>query len=214
MPLPKWKMVENERQRQRVCVVCGAPFRVAQPSNKRRTCSAPCHGETISRRFRGTQQAAATVAKRSLALRAWNADHPEQRKARVEAAARGAAEWLANPANAARIAEKNEISRQLMHAINRRNASTVKIIMRRAARELRAETDYCAVFADVQARLRRELPYDGPKEGSDYAEYLHNLGRATAAHPMCQEILGSFMRQAIPRITKEVRAAAEISGEP
>ena len=210
MPLPKWQMEENARKCRRTCEVCGAPFRVKYPSTKTRTCSAKCFGKLNSALQTGRKQSPETSAKRSASLAAWNERNPDASRARIEAATSAYAAWLADPANAERIAENAEISRQLMRTINEKHGETSKIILKRAHQELRAETDYCAVFAEVQEMLRRELPYDGPKEGSDYADYLQKLGRATVAHPRCQEIVSSYMSEAIPRISRDVRTAQGI----
>lgn len=78
-------------------------------------------------------------------------------------------------------------------------------IMKKAQEALHTETDYNLVFADAQARLRREMPYDGPLEGSDYMEYLGKIGRATASSPECRQLSDTFMSEALPRFAAEWR---------
>lgn len=84
-----------------------------------------------------------------------------------------------------------------------RKAKASKWIMKQAQGALHAETDYDEVYAEVQARLRRECPYDGPPTGEDYMDYLRKLGRDVVNSPECRELADSFMAKAIPRFAAE-----------
>jgi len=84
----------------------------------------------------------------------------------------------------------------------RRKAIAVQWIMKKAQEAFHAETEYNAVYAEVQARLRREMPYDGPQEGSDYMDYLQMLGRAVTCSPECRTIADTFLSEAISRFAK------------
>jgi hypothetical protein len=86
-----------------------------------------------------------------------------------------------------------------------RKRLAAKWIMKRAQEALHTETDYNEVYAMVQARLRREMPYDGPAESADYYEYCSKLGRAVTLSPECREIADSFLAEAIPRFAAEWR---------
>lgn len=88
---------------------------------------------------------------------------------------------------------------------NAKRSAAAAWIMKRAQAALHTETNYDAVYADVQARLRREMPYDGPKNESDYYDYLKNLGKATVSHPECRSIADHFMAEAIPRFSAQWR---------
>ena len=89
-------------------------------------------------------------------------------------------------------------------AIARKNAAS-KWIMKKSAEAMRLETDYNEVYATVQARLRAEMPYDGPQDGSEYMDYLQRLGTAVVSSPECREIADRFMSEAIPRFAKAWR---------
>jgi hypothetical protein len=84
-----------------------------------------------------------------------------------------------------------------------KKAAACKWIMTQAQEALHTETDYNLVYTEVQARLRREMPYDGPQEGSDYMEYLRKLGLATVSSPECRSIADAFLSEAIPRFAAE-----------
>lgn len=86
-------------------------------------------------------------------------------------------------------------------AVGRKNEAS-QWILKKANEALRLETDYNATYAEVQARLRREMPYDGPQDGSEYMDYLQKLGRAVVMSPECREIADSFLSEAIPRFGK------------
>jgi hypothetical protein len=78
-------------------------------------------------------------------------------------------------------------------------------IMKRAQEAMHAETEYNAVFAEVQEQLRRETPYDGPQGAGDYLEYCQKIGTATVNDPRCRAIADAFMSEAIPRFSAEWR---------
>ncbi len=78
-------------------------------------------------------------------------------------------------------------------------AKAAKWIMKKAQEALHTETDYDERYAEIQAQLRREMPYDGPLETSDYYDYLQKLGKATVNHPELRELADTFMSEAIPR---------------
>ena len=81
-----------------------------------------------------------------------------------------------------------------------------KWIMTNAMAALHAETDFDEVWNDVLARLRREIPYDGPLEGSDYMDYLAKLGKLVTADPAIRELSDGFMATAIPRFAEQWNA--------
>lgn len=75
-----------------------------------------------------------------------------------------------------------------------------KWIMKRASDAMHAETDYNETYAEVQARIRRERPFE---PGGDYYEYCKWLGAEVVNSPECREIADSFMSEAIPRFAAE-----------
>lgn len=85
----------------------------------------------------------------------------------------------------------------------RNKAAAGKWIMKKCREALLVETDYSEVFKSVQERLRAEMPYDGPKEGSDYQEYSKKLGAAVVNSPECRAIIDPFMSEAIGRFAKK-----------
>ena len=87
-----------------------------------------------------------------------------------------------------------------------------KWIMKKAQEALRTQTDYEARFAEIQAQLRREMPYDGPLGTSDYYDYLQKLGKAVANHPELRKMADDFLSEAIPhfaQIWNETKGAAK-----
>jgi len=78
-----------------------------------------------------------------------------------------------------------------------------KWIMKKAQEALHLETDYDERYADIQAQLRREMPYDGPLNNSDYFDYLRKLGQAVVKHPDLRKLQDEFMKKAIPRFSAE-----------
>jgi len=90
-----------------------------------------------------------------------------------------------------------------------KKAEAAKWIMTKAGAAMRAETDYNAVYTEVQARLRREMPYDGPQNNSDYYDYSKKLGHAVVNSPECRAIADEFMATAIPRFAKKWRGMKE-----
>ena len=90
-------------------------------------------------------------------------------------------------------------------SVARKNAAS-KWIMTKAMEALHIETDYDAVFAAELDRLRREMPYDGPQDGSDYQDYCSKIGTAVTKSPACRGIADPFMSEAIPRFSKEWQA--------
>lgn len=93
-------------------------------------------------------------------------------------------------------------------------ATANKWIMKRAWEAMMAETDYSKTYGEVQMRLRREMPYDGPQEGSDYIDYLQKLCRAIVSSPECRAIQDSFMSEAIPRFAEEWKKRKALNLEP
>lgn len=87
-------------------------------------------------------------------------------------------------------------------SIKKKNEAA-KWIMKMASRAMHTETEYDAVYKDVQERLRSDMPYDGPQGGSDYMDYLSRLGRAVTNSVECRTIADMFMAEAIPRFAKE-----------
>lgn len=93
-------------------------------------------------------------------------------------------------------------------AVARKNAAA-KWIMTKAQEALHAETNYNEVFAEVQDRLRREMPFDETGNEADYFDYLKRLGSAVVNSPECRAIADVFMAEAIPRFGREWRARSE-----
>lgn len=83
--------------------------------------------------------------------------------------------------------------------------TAAKWIMKQAQAALHTETDYNEVYAAVQAKLRREIPYDGPQGTADYFDYLRKLGSLVTNSPECREIADGFLSTAIPRFAEEWR---------
>lgn len=81
-----------------------------------------------------------------------------------------------------------------------------KWIMTKCSEEMRASTDYAAVYTETQARIRAEMPYDGPTDHAFYQEYLSKLGRAVTSDPKLRAIQDTFMADAIPRWAEAWRA--------
>lgn len=141
-------------------------------------------------------------AKRAASLKAWAEANPEAARKKKEAMAAGMRKWLSNPENAA-MAE-NETGICSKESIAKKNAAS-KWIMKKATEALRTETDYNDVFKRTMARLREEMPYDGPQTSSDYIDYLRQLGVATTNSRECREIADRFMYEAIVRFSAEYR---------
>lgn len=87
-----------------------------------------------------------------------------------------------------------------------------KWILKKANNAMHAETDYNEVYAVVQARIRREFPYDGPGETADYYDYCKKLGYMVTTSQECRAIADPFMSKAIPRFAKEWQARKEREG--
>lgn len=83
------------------------------------------------------------------------------------------------------------------------SAQAAKWIFKRAQAALHSETDYDAIFTEVQARLRRERPFDGDESGADYFDYLRQLCRDVVMSPECRILSDTFMASAIPRFSDE-----------
>jgi hypothetical protein len=130
-------------------------------------------------------QARRSVRSREVMTRLW-AD-PEIR-ARFEAQA--AAKYAAGIGVSSEIGKRNK-------------AAANKWILKRANAELRADTEYNALFRDTQARLRLERPYDGPQTPSDYNAYLADLCREVVNSPEMRALQDAFMAKAIPRCAAE-----------
>lgn len=99
---------------------------------------------------------------------------------------------------------ENETGICSKESIAKKNAAS-KWIMKKAKEALRTETDYNDVFNRTMARLREEMPYDGPQTSSDYIDYLRQLGVATTSSRECREIADRFMSEAIVRFSAEYR---------
>jgi hypothetical protein len=84
-----------------------------------------------------------------------------------------------------------------------KKAEANKWIMTKAQEALHSETDIDVVFMEVQERLRREMPYDGPLETSDYYDYLKKLGTAVANSQEIRGLADTFMAEAIPRFAAQ-----------
>lgn len=84
-----------------------------------------------------------------------------------------------------------------------RKAVAAKWIMKKAQEALHAETPIDEKMSELQYRLRLEMPYDGPQDGSEYADYCQKLCRAILAHPEYRAIADPFMSEAIPRFAEE-----------
>ena len=90
-----------------------------------------------------------------------------------------------------------------------RNANAAKWVMKKARAAMEAETDFIALWTDTLERLRRETPYDGPSDCSDYFDYQRRIGKAMLSDPALREIQDSFMKHAIPRFYAEWRNLTE-----
>jgi hypothetical protein len=131
---------------------------------------------------------------------------PEWQKVRDERSARTMkATWLKHREHLIAVAVERYASGVGINSpeARARKAAACKWIFTKAQEALHTETDYNAVYAEVQARLRQEMPYDGPQEGSDYMEYLGKLGRETVNSPECRTLADTFMSEAIPRFAAE-----------
>ena len=82
------------------------------------------------------------------------------------------------------------------------SAKANKWIMRNAMDALHNETNYNEVYAQVQARLRKEVPFI---PGNDYYEYLRWLGMEVTQSHECREIADAFIPQALSKFAKEWR---------
>lgn len=85
-------------------------------------------------------------------------------------------------------------------------------ILKKANDAMHAETDYDIVFGEVLERMRRQRPYDGPLEHSDYYEYCKIIGTAVTSSPECRAIADPFMSKAIPRFAAEYRQTKQGRG--
>lgn len=90
--------------------------------------------------------------------------------------------------------------------------TAAKWIMTKAQEAMHTETDYDEVFSEVSARMRREMPYDGPSGTADYFEYLKQLGIAVVNSKECRSISDSFMAEAIPKFAQQWRELRKKGG--
>ncbi len=97
---------------------------------------------------------------------------------------------------------KAEGSGLLSEQAEARKREAAAWIMKKAARALHAETNYNEVYAEAQARIREEQPFN---HSDDYYEYLKWLGHETVNSPECRELADSFMSDAIPRFASAWR---------
>lgn len=205
MPTPQWLKDRQRQIRTATCIVCGVVF--VGRTKGQRTCTKECRFKQISIRQTGKKQGPEAQAKRSASLKAFNAANPDKCAARAAAAIEGNLRWLKNPKNyeAASRRGKENVKYLLDGGVRECNKRALK----KAAEALRLETNYVEVFTDVQARLRREFPYDGPKEGSDYAEYCEKLGRMTVQHPEVVKISRDFLSNNLSRFMRDAHNVAD-----
>lgn len=85
----------------------------------------------------------------------------------------------------------------------RKRDERAKWVLTKAQEALHAETDYDATYAEVQARLREESPYDAVEWGGDYMGYLQDLGRKVVSSPECRGIADPFLSAAFSRFSEE-----------
>lgn len=72
-------------------------------------------------------------------------------------------------------------------------------ILRKCAAEMRATTEYCELYRQIQAEYRAAHPFIGLATTDAYAAYLRELGHAVVTHPDLQAVQAAFMKDAIPR---------------
>lgn len=78
-----------------------------------------------------------------------------------------------------------------------------KWIMTKAQEALHGETNFDALFALTQARLREEHPFEGQHGTPDHHEYLRWLGHQVTSDPEIRSLADGFMSRRIPEIVAE-----------
>ena len=147
----------------------------------------------------------AASARSSARMRKMHTD-PEFQKRRNERSSNVMkAVWVNHREKLTRLAVERYARGEACNSEEGRNNSSIatKWIMKKANEALRLETDYNERYAEIQARLRREMPYNGPLDSSDYYDYLKKLGTAVTSHPELCKLHNDFMVQAIPRFSAE-----------
>ena len=84
-----------------------------------------------------------------------------------------------------------------------KKVAAAKWILKQANAAMREETNYNEVYAEVQARIRAEQPFNGPEE--DYFDYLKWLGHEVVTSAECREIAETYLSAAIPRFSAQWR---------
>ena len=206
MPTPDWVREAARKKRERVCLICGVHFLAPRPTYKG-LCSKECRAVNYSRVMTGTRQSEETKAKRITSMAAFRKANPEKEAARIVAAkaAMRTPEYIQGAYE--RYLTMKENGTGICSEENKAHTAEInKWVLKRAQEALRNETDYTALWNETQARLRREMPYDGPLDSSDYVDYLQKLGRATTSDPQLCQMHTDFMKIIIPRCYEEWRA--------
>lgn len=90
-------------------------------------------------------------------------------------------------------------------SIKKKNAACTWIL-KQAQAALHTETNYDAVFTEVQRQLRASMPYD-PIVHGDHNEYSRLLGKKVVDSAECREIADGFLATAIPKYAAEWRTS-------
>lgn len=196
-------------KRKRVCVVCGVGF-TASSARAVGLCSRKCQDRHTAQARTGVKDTEETKMRKAASSRAWRITHPEWEDRRREAAfmATQTEEYKAGALQRYEqmMATGTGICSTETRALT---ANAAKWVMKKARAAMEVETDFVEVWARVQDRLRREMPYDGPLGTADYFEYSRKLGKALTADPEIRELQDGFMSEAIPRFYAEWKAALD-----
>jgi hypothetical protein len=177
---------------------------VEYPSQKYKTCSRACLSKLLSVQKLGKKRSAEARASLARGQRASWAN-PDVRARRIA----GYEKWRHSPEAEISIAKFTDLAKENLSRIHAdQNIQSYlrdrsKWIFKKATEAFYIETNYIELHTAAMARFRREMPYDGPKEGSDYMDYCSKLCTAAHKSPECREIASSFMREAIPRFAEE-----------
>lgn len=98
----------------------------------------------------------------------------------------------------AHAAEQGGRHLQTPQAIAKKTAAN-RWILKNVLAERGAATNYNEKFAETLERVRREMPYDGPQEHSDYQEYCSRVSHIVGMDPHLRRIHDEFVKEAIPR---------------
>jgi endogenous inhibitor of DNA gyrase (YacG/DUF329 family) len=211
MPTPDWVREAARKKRERVCPVCGVFF-IAPRAESKGLCSKACQAVNYARVVTGRKQSQETKNKRVASMTAFRKANPEKEAARIAAVRRAVkSEEYAKAAYERYIKMQENGIGICSDEIKADIAEINSWALKKVREELDNDTDYIQLWKATQARLRQEMPYDGPLSGSDYMDYLKKLGKALLADPAIRDMQAQFMKAAIPRIHAERRAAMQCS---